>query len=66
VSIFDLHLGTCGCCEPPSPGTPETVFNRPALDEVVYRVCRYTNYLQAMIQYIPELGCSLSNDECDA
>lgn len=63
MSSFDLHIGTCGCCEPASTGTPELVFNRPALDEVLYRVGRYPTFRQAMLNLIPELGGTLSLDE---
>lgn len=63
MSIVDLAPGTCGCCRPPSPGTPEVVHNRPALDEVAYRVGRYATFREAMIRLVPELGSSLARDE---
>jgi hypothetical protein len=63
MSIFDLRVGTCGCCEPPSPGTPELVWNRPGLDEVGYRVGRYPTFRQAAIQLVPELATRLAWEE---
>lgn len=63
MSAFDHLLGRCGCCEPPSPGTPELVTNRPSLDEVGYRVGRYATFRQAMIQLVPELAADLALDE---
>ncbi len=63
MSAFDHLLGRCGCCQPPAPGTPELVNNRPSLDEVGYRVGRYATFRQAMVQLVPELAASLALDE---
>ena len=62
MSIFDFAIGPCGCCEPPAPGTPEHVTNRPSLDEVGYRVGRYPTFRQAMIQLIPDMGSRLARE----
>ena len=63
MSIFDLGVGRCGCCEPPAPATPETVYNRPSLDEVAYRVGRFASFRQAMVQLVPDMAAQLAVDE---
>jgi hypothetical protein len=63
MSIFDLAVGRCGCCEPPAPATPETVYNRPSLDEVAYRVGRFASFRQAMVQLVPDLAAQLAIEE---
>ncbi len=53
-------LDTCGCCEPPAGITPLTLFNRPALSAITYRVGTYATFREAMIQAIPRLGAKLA------
>ncbi len=60
MSLHDPRLDRCGCCEPPSPGTPLTVTNRPALDAVAYRVGTYASVRESMLQLIPGLADALA------
>ncbi|WP_448612087.1 putative baseplate assembly protein [Geodermatophilus sp. URMC 60] len=56
-----MHVaGSCGCCLPPATVTPETLANRPALDEVRYRVGSYPTFRQAMIELVGVLGGRLT------
>jgi predicted phage baseplate assembly protein len=59
MSIFDLRIGTCGCCEPPSPGTPVTICNRASLSEIEYRVGTYPTFRRAAITLVPRMGSEL-------
>lgn len=61
MSVFDLDVGSCGCCEPPVPATPLRVYNRPSLDEVAYRVGTYASFRQAMIQLVPPMSAELAD-----
>ena len=60
MSLHDPRLDRCGCCEPPAPGTPQTVANRPALDAVAYRVGTYASVRQSMLHLIPGLADELA------
>lgn len=62
MSVFDLDVGTCGCCEPPAPATPLPVYNRPSLDEIVYRVGTYASFRQAMIELVPSMSAELASE----
>jgi hypothetical protein len=42
----------CRCCEPPSPGTPAEVLNRPGLPAVAFRVGTFDTFRQAILQRI--------------
>src|SRR3990172_13369398 len=55
-------LDACGCCEPDAPATPLTIYNRPALAALVYRVGDYPTFRQAMLQAIPRLGRKLAQE----
>ncbi len=59
MSIFNARLSTCGCCELPFPGTPAVIFNRPALDEIDYRVGTYGSFRQAMLRRTPVIDQAL-------
>lgn len=63
MSIFDLRVGTCGCCAPPAPTTPEPIVNRPALDAVAYRTGTWASFRQSMIDLIPVLADELAVEE---
>lgn len=59
-----MHIvGACGCCRPPAAVTPESLDNRPALDEVRYRVGSYPTFRQAMIELLGVLGQRLATAE---
>ncbi len=48
----------CGCCEPPAPGTPLEVANRPGLSAISYRIGTFATFRSAMLLAIadqPEL-----------
>jgi len=50
---------TCGCCQPPAKPTPVTIYNRPGLSALAYRVGTFAAFRQAMLQAIagmPELA----------
>lgn len=56
-------VGSCGCCRPPAAVTPESLDNRPALDQIRYRVGSYPTFRQAMIELLPVLGERLAAAE---
>lgn len=60
MAAFGLDVGTCGCCRPPSPGTPEPIHNRPGLDEVAYRVGTFASFRRAAITLVPRMGDELA------
>jgi hypothetical protein len=45
-------LDTCHCCEPAAPPAPATIYNRPGLSEVRYRIGTYGSFLQTMLHGI--------------
>ena len=47
-----MHPELCGCCEPPAPGTPTLITNRPGLSAIAYRVGTFATFRQAMLQAI--------------
>ncbi len=50
---------TCGCCQPAVKPTPVTIYNRPGLSALAYRVGTFAAFRQAMLQAIagmPELA----------
>jgi hypothetical protein len=53
MSTFDARLADCGCCELPFAGTPAVIFNRPALNEIEYRVGTHGSFRQAMVRRTP-------------
>jgi hypothetical protein len=42
----------CGCCKPASESTPASIFNRPALPAIAYRVGTFATFRQAMLTAI--------------
>jgi len=46
-----MKADTCGCCELPA-ATPITVFNRPSLTAIAFRVGTYASFRQSMLQRI--------------
>jgi hypothetical protein len=40
---------SCGCCEASVAPTPKTIYNRPGLSAIVYRVGDYASFRQAML-----------------
>lgn len=48
-------VDTCGCCRVPEPPTPETIWNRPGLTAIRYRVGTYSSFRRAMIEKIPSV-----------
>lgn len=63
MSIFDRRVGTCGCCDPRSPGTPEPIHNRPALDAITYRVGTWASFRQSMVDLVPVLADEVARAE---
>jgi hypothetical protein len=45
----------CGCCEPSAALTPMTVFNRPGLTRIGYRIGTFANFREAMIERVPRI-----------
>src|SRR4051812_12471936 len=42
--------GLCGCCEPDASLTPLTIYNRPGLSAVAYRIGTYSSFREAMLE----------------
>ncbi|MEA2428751.1 MAG: hypothetical protein QOF37_2379, partial [Thermoleophilaceae bacterium] len=47
-----MSVDACGCCDPGQPATPRTVWNRPGLPEVAYRMGTYGDFREAMLQRV--------------
>jgi predicted phage baseplate assembly protein len=43
------HADTCGCCEGVESLTPQTIWNRPGLDALAYRVGTHATFKESMI-----------------
>ncbi|WP_414569486.1 putative baseplate assembly protein [Nostoc sp. CCY 9925] len=43
------NLNDCGCCEGVTVETPVTIFNRPGLDDIVYRVGTHAEFKNSLI-----------------
>jgi len=51
--------GLCGCCQPPAQSTPLSIYNRPGLSAVAYRIGTYASFRESMLEAIaqtPELA----------
>jgi hypothetical protein len=51
MSIQEL-LNACGCCEGISRLTPESLYNRPGLDELAYRIGTHARFKHSMLSEI--------------
>ncbi len=43
-------MSDCGCCDPLAPVSPRTIFNRPGLSALKYRVGTFSSFKRAMIE----------------
>ncbi len=61
-------MNDCGCCDRGTPVSPRTIFNRPALSALKYRVGTFSSFRRAMIDAIaaePALARWTSRDTDD-
>lgn len=56
-------LNSCGCCDGVDATTPQSVVNRPGLDELRYRIGTHQTFFQSMIARLTQL-CEGSVKDC--
>lgn len=53
-------IDTCGCCERIEQITPVTIYNRPGLNALLYRVGTHTTFFETMLARLSSLSIPLS------
>lgn len=53
-------ISTCGCCEGIEQITPITIYNRPGLNALIYRVGTHSTFLETMLARLSSLSIPLS------
>ncbi|MHB8595725.1 MAG: putative baseplate assembly protein [Ktedonobacteraceae bacterium] len=53
-------IDTCGCCEGIEQITPVTIYNRPGLDALLYRVGTHATFFETMLARLSSLSIPLS------